>query len=107
GAITYIYPSMMNEYLGTKFKIVTGYPGGNQINLAMERGEVQARNNTWSSWKATKPTWLRDKLINVIVQAGPRAPDLGTPPVAELAKTPGQAPPVLRLTSRAPHRRPL
>src|SRR4051794_7214739 len=32
GAITYIYPSMMNEYLGTKFKIVTGYPGGNQIN---------------------------------------------------------------------------
>jgi tripartite-type tricarboxylate transporter receptor subunit TctC len=51
GAITYSYPSMMNEYLGTKFKIVTGYPGGNQINLAMERGEVQARNNTWSSWR--------------------------------------------------------
>jgi len=60
GAITYIYPSTMNEFLGTKFKIVTGYPGGNQINLAMERGEVQARNNTWSSWKATKPSWLRD-----------------------------------------------
>jgi tripartite-type tricarboxylate transporter receptor subunit TctC len=73
GAITYIYPSMMNEYLGTRFKIVTGYPGGNQINLAMERNEVQARNNTWSSWKATKPSWLRDKLITVIVQAGPRA----------------------------------
>jgi tripartite-type tricarboxylate transporter receptor subunit TctC len=90
GAITYIYPSMMNEYLGTKFKIVTGYPGGNQINLAMERGEVQARNNTWSSWKATKPTWLRDKLINVIVQAGPRAPDLDAPSVEELAKTPDE-----------------
>src|SRR3954465_1650826 len=42
GAITYIYPSMMNEFLGTKFKIVTGYPGGNQINLAIERSEVQA-----------------------------------------------------------------
>jgi len=41
GAITYIYPSTMNEFLGTKFKIVTGYPGGNQINLAMERGEQQ------------------------------------------------------------------
>jgi len=90
GAITYIYPSMMNEYLGTRFKIVTGYPGGNQINLAMERGEVQARNNTWSSWKATKPTWLRDKLINVIVQAGPRAPDLDAPSVEELAKTPDE-----------------
>ena len=54
---------MMNAFLGTKFKIVTGYPGGNQINLAMERGEVQARNNTWSSWKATRPQWLKDKQI--------------------------------------------
>jgi tripartite-type tricarboxylate transporter receptor subunit TctC len=90
GAITYIYPSMMNEYLGTKFKIVTGYPGGNQINLAMERAEVQARNNTWSSWKATKPSWVRDKFINVIVQAGPRAPDLDAPSVEELAKTPDE-----------------
>jgi tripartite-type tricarboxylate transporter receptor subunit TctC len=88
GAITYIYPSMMNEYLGTKFKIVTGYPGGNQVNLAMERSEVQARNNTWSSWKATKPSWLRDKLITVIVQAGPRAPDLDAPSVESFAKTP-------------------
>src|SRR5215217_3026664 len=88
GAITFIYPQMMNEFLGTKFKIVTGYPGGNQINLAMERAEVQARNNTWSSWKATKPTWLRDKFITVIVQAGPRAPDLDAPPIESFAKTP-------------------
>ena len=88
GAITYIYPSMMNEFLGTKFKIVTGYPGGNQINLAMERGEVQARNNTWSSWKATKPSWLRDKFITVLVQAGPRASDLDAPSVESFAKTP-------------------
>lgn len=88
GAITYIYPSMMNEYLGTKFRIVTGYPGGNQINLAMERGEVQARNNTWSSWKATKPTWLRDKEIIIVAQAGPRAPDLDAPSVEDLARSP-------------------
>ena len=87
GAITYIYPSMMNEYLGTKFKLVTGYEGGNQINLAMERGEVQARNNTWSSWKATKPLWIRDKLITIVAQAGPRVPDLDAPSVEELAKT--------------------
>jgi tripartite-type tricarboxylate transporter receptor subunit TctC len=87
GAITSIYPSMMNEFLGTKFKVVTGYPGGNQINLAMERAEVQARNNTWSSWKATRPVWLRDKFITIIVQAGPRAPDLDAPSVETLAKT--------------------
>ncbi len=88
GAITYFYPMMMNAFLETKFKIVTGYPGGNQINLAMERGEVQARNNTWSSWKATRPQWIRDKLIYVVAQAGPRASDLDAPSVEELARTP-------------------
>jgi hypothetical protein len=54
----------------------------------MERGEVQARNNTWSSWKATKPSWLRDKFITVLVQAGPRAPDLDAPSVESFAKCP-------------------
>jgi hypothetical protein len=48
---------------------------------------VEARNNTWSSWKATKPMWLRDKSITVIAQAGPRAPDLDAPSVEQLAKT--------------------
>ncbi len=86
GAITFFYPALMNELLGTKFKIVTGYTGGNQINLAMERGEVEARNNTWSSWKATKAAWLKDKLINVIVQAGPKAPDLDAPSVESMAR---------------------
>lgn len=88
GAITFIYPQMMNEFLGTKFKIVTGYPGGNEINLAMERGEVEARNNTWSSWKATKAPWLKDKKIAVIAQAGPRAPDLDAPSVEDAARNP-------------------
>jgi tripartite-type tricarboxylate transporter receptor subunit TctC len=88
GAITFIYPTMMNELLGTKFKIVTGYTGGNQINLAMERGEVQARNNTWSSWKATKRAWLDEGKIAVIAQAGPRAPDLVAPSVESFARTP-------------------
>jgi tripartite-type tricarboxylate transporter receptor subunit TctC len=88
GAITYTLPAMMNEVLGTKFKIVTGYTGGNQINLAMERGEVEARNNTWSSWKATKKNWLDDKKITIIVQAGPKAADLDAPSVEDLAKTP-------------------
>jgi tripartite-type tricarboxylate transporter receptor subunit TctC len=88
GAITYFMPMMMNEFFGTKFKVVTGYPGGNQINLAMERGEVEARNNTWSSWKATRPQWLKEKLITIVAQAGPRAKDLDAPSVEELAKTP-------------------
>src|SRR6266568_4006725 len=86
GAITYFYAAMMNEFLGTKFKIVTGYNGGNEINLAMERGEVEARNNTWSSWKVTKPAWLKDRKITVIAQAGPRAPNLDAPSVEDLAR---------------------
>ena len=87
GSITYTFPQMMNELFGTKLKLVTGYTGGNEINLAMERGEVEARNNTWSSWKATRPDWVRDKKIAVIVQSGPRAPDLDAPLVRDLATT--------------------
>jgi tripartite-type tricarboxylate transporter receptor subunit TctC len=90
GAITFTYPALMNELMGTKFKIVTGYTGGNQINLAMERGEVEARNNTWSSWKATKRAWLDEKKIVVIAQAGPRAPDLDVPSLEELANGPAE-----------------
>jgi tripartite-type tricarboxylate transporter receptor subunit TctC len=86
GAITYGFPSLMNELIGTRFKIVSGYDGGNQINLAMERGEVEARNNSWSSWKATKAAWLKDGKITVIAQAGPRAPDLDAPSLEDMAR---------------------
>ena len=90
GAITYTLPSVMNLVLGTKFKVVTGYQGGNRINLAMERGEVEARNNTWSSWKATKKSWLDEKKIVIIAQAGPKAADLNAPSIEDLAKTPDE-----------------
>ena len=87
GAITYSFPAMLNEFLGTKFKIVAGYPGGNDINLAMERGEVQARNNTWSSWKVTKPEWIKNGDIKILAYAGPAPKDLpGVPAVTDLVK---------------------
>ena len=55
------YPALLNNTLGTKFKIVTGYEGGNTLRLAMERGEVQGDGSArWSSWKSTKPDWVRD-----------------------------------------------
>jgi hypothetical protein len=60
GSGSYYYPASMNALAGTRFKIVTGYPGGNDINLAMERGEVGGRgSNSWESWKSTRPQWLR------------------------------------------------
>jgi len=83
------YPRALNELAGTKFKIVSGYPGGNPVNLAMERGEVGGRVNSWASWKATKPDWLREKKIFVLVQMGlKRHPELADiPTIIELART--------------------
>jgi tripartite-type tricarboxylate transporter receptor subunit TctC len=83
------YAEAMNELVGTKFKIVTGYPGGNEVNLAMERGEVDGRaSNAWASWKSTHPDWLADKKLNILVQVGlTRAADLpDVPLLLELAK---------------------
>jgi hypothetical protein len=86
GGITFTYPALMNELLGTKFKIVTGYSGGNEINIAMERGEVQGRNNSWSSWKVTKRPWLKERKLFVIAQAGAKAKDLDAPVIEDLVK---------------------
>ncbi len=89
GSTSSQYPKAMNAILGTKFKIILGYPGGNDINLALERGEVAVRgSNSWQSWKATRPDWLRDKKINILVQIGlQKAPDLpDVPLLMDLAK---------------------
>ena len=67
--MNYVYPKLANELLGTKFKIVTGYPGGTPIVLALERGEVEGRgSNPWSEWKASKPDWVREGKIVALMQ---------------------------------------
>jgi len=84
------FPKALNELVGTKFKIVSGYPGGNNVNLAMERGEVGGRgSNSWASWKANHPHWLAEKKIYILVQiALKRHPELADVPLmTELAKT--------------------
>jgi tripartite-type tricarboxylate transporter receptor subunit TctC len=66
---TYQFPAILNNMFGAKFKIVTGYPGGNEINIAVERGEVGGRCGIpWSTVKASHPHWLRDKSINLLMQ---------------------------------------
>jgi tripartite-type tricarboxylate transporter receptor subunit TctC len=87
---TYQFPALINAVLGTKFKIVTGYPGGNDVSLALERGEVQGRCGwSWSSIKTTRVNWVRDKRIIVLVQmALSKHPDLpDVPLIMDLAKT--------------------
>jgi hypothetical protein len=68
---------------------VSGYPGGNVVNLAMERGEVGGRgSNSWASWKSTHPEWIKEKKIFILVQiAFKRDPELSdVPTMIELAK---------------------
>jgi tripartite-type tricarboxylate transporter receptor subunit TctC len=86
---SFLYPYALNRLVGTKFKIVTGYPGGNDINIAMERGEDGGRgSNSWASWKSTRPQWLEEKKVFILAQVGvkrnPELPDV--PTLQDLAK---------------------
>jgi hypothetical protein len=84
------FPKVLNATLGTKFKLVAGYPGGNDVDLAMERGEVMGRCGwSWSSVVATHQQWIDEKKINVLVQLSlSKHPDLpNVPLVMDFAKT--------------------
>ena len=64
-----LQPTILNNLLNAKIKIVTGYPGGGDVNLALERNEVNCRgSNSWASTKSTTRQWLDDRKINILVQ---------------------------------------
>lgn len=66
-----VYPLLINAFLGTRFKVVLGYQGGNTIQLAMERGEVDGRAAVvWSGLKAGWPHWIAEKKVSVLLQTG-------------------------------------
>src|SRR5579862_7395470 len=82
-------PLMLDNLFGTKIKVIAGYVGGNDIYLAMERGEVQGRcGGLISSIRSTRPDWFPQKKVNVPIQIAatrnPLFPD--SPAVAEFAK---------------------
>jgi len=85
-----IVPRMLNEAIGTKFKIVQGYPGTAEAALAMERGEVEGMMQSLESLQSAKPDWIREKRINFIWQLAlkphPAFPDV--PAVGQLGDTP-------------------
>jgi tripartite-type tricarboxylate transporter receptor subunit TctC len=62
------YPKLLNALAGTKFKIISGYPGSTQGMLAMERGEVDGGLTSWNTIKRTKQSWIQNHDINVLVQ---------------------------------------
>ncbi len=68
-ADTVQFPKVLNAVLGTKFKIINGYPGGKDVVLAMERGEVSGRCGwSWSSVKAKNKDWLEGGKMNILLQ---------------------------------------
>jgi tripartite-type tricarboxylate transporter receptor subunit TctC len=90
GSISVQLGAVLNNVIGTKFKLVVGYPDGNDVNLAMERGEVEGRSSSpWPSFLAATPHYVLDKLITPIVQVGiekeAELPDV--PLLRDLART--------------------
>jgi tripartite-type tricarboxylate transporter receptor subunit TctC len=88
GSNTYTNPLLMNNLLGTKFKIVPGYGGGSKIRLAMERGEVHGFCGQFDGWKTAKPEWLAEgKLAHLVQLSSKRSADMpNTPLLSEFAR---------------------
>jgi len=81
--------NLANALLGTRFKVVLGYPSGNEVNMAMETGEVQGRTNQWTSWKSQRPAWVKEHKLNFLLQIGPKESELPeVPGFLDLVKTP-------------------
>jgi len=82
GTSGHYVPRMLEETLGTKFNIVTGYAGGNEIDLATERNEVVCRAFTTAAYFAREPyhTWRKTNFVRVLLQTGrkrdPQLPDV-------------------------------
>ncbi len=62
------FPLLLNQTIGTKFRLVRGYKGSGDLAIAIERGEVQGRAMTWTTLRGDHPDWLNEKKGNVIVQ---------------------------------------
>ncbi len=92
GAATRDYPLMVAKSTGAKFNVVAGYKGSSDILLAMERGEVSGMCGLdWNSLKSTKPDWLREGKINIILQTAlephPELARMGVPEIWPFIKS--------------------
>jgi tripartite-type tricarboxylate transporter receptor subunit TctC len=86
---SYMTPVLLNAFAGTAFKVVTGYRGASEVDLAIERGEADARVASWTTLKTTRSDWLRDGKLVVPLQTGlERHPDLPQLPlISDLASS--------------------
>jgi tripartite-type tricarboxylate transporter receptor subunit TctC len=110
GTTKEMFPLIANRLLGTKFKVINGYIGGAEINLAMERGEVGGHGaNSWVSYQFQNADWVREHKLNnifqVTFQRDPLLKDV--PTLMELAKNDEQRKIILILTTGEAIGRPL
>jgi tripartite-type tricarboxylate transporter receptor subunit TctC len=87
---TGVFALLLKNLFGARMKIISGYPGGAEMSKAIEAGEVDGRCGwSWSGVKASKPDWLAERKINVLVQLGlQKTADLPSVPlITDLAKT--------------------
>ncbi len=89
GSTVSVYPTVANNVLKTKFKLVMGYKGSGEAMLAMERGETAGHSTAWEALKTQHPDWITDKKVNIILQfALERHPEMRDVPTAiEVAET--------------------
>ena len=89
---TYIVPNFLNRFAATRFKIVTGYKGTADLNLAMQRGEIEARGGSWLSVELAAPEMITQRKLKPIVFASlTRDPgNKDTPTLAEFVSDPKQ-----------------
>ena len=91
GANSVTLPKIMNAVLGTKFRVVAGYPGAAETMLAIERGEAQGHaGGTLTNLKASKPNWIAEGKVRILGQLSlKKHPDLqDTPLIVEMVTDP-------------------
>ena len=90
GSTVSIYPTVMNNMFGTKYKLIMGYKGSSEAMLALERGEVEGHSTAWEALKTAHPGWKPDGDVTLPVQFAlkphPELPDV--PTAMEFARTP-------------------
>ena len=89
GSSVVIYPTLTNALLGTRFKIVLGYNTTMEMDIAMERGEIQSRTGSYTGLVSDHPDWIKDKKVAILFQVGAKRertlPEV--PLMTELAST--------------------
>jgi tripartite-type tricarboxylate transporter receptor subunit TctC len=72
GTVGHYTPKLLNETIGTKFEIILGYPGGPEMDLAVEKNEAQCRAFTHAAWFSGEPyrTWQAKGFVHVLIQTG-------------------------------------